>query len=143
MICVGVAASILAANMVPYAAVPSRHLTFIGVLLFAAGIILRWYSIIHLGRFFTVDVSIAAEHKVIDSGPYRLIRHPSYSGALLAFVGLGLYLHNWVSLFVLILPISLAFLYRIQVEERALTDALGQDYRNYAARTKRLIPFVY
>ena len=115
----------------------------IGVALFICGTVLRWYSIIHLGRFFTVDVSIAADHKLIDSGPYRFVRHPSYTGALLAFIGFSMVLRNWAAVLVISLPIALAFLYRIKVEERALVEALGDRYRDYMTRTKRLIPFVY
>jgi protein-S-isoprenylcysteine O-methyltransferase len=140
---VGVVASILVANHFPLARLQNPLVARAGVILFLAGVILRWYSIIHLGRFFTVNVAIAAGHKVIDSGPYRLLRHPSYSGALLAFIGFGLCLRNWAALLVLLVPITGAFLWRIQVEERALTEALGDDYRSYAARTKRLVPFVY
>ncbi|PYL73808.1 MAG: hypothetical protein DMF22_00625 [Verrucomicrobia bacterium] len=80
---------------------------------------------------------------MIDSGPYRHIRHPTYTGALLAFVGLGFCFGNWLSILFLTVPIIAAFLWRIRIEERALTDALGEDYHAYAARTKRLIPFVY
>jgi protein-S-isoprenylcysteine O-methyltransferase len=112
-------------------------------LLFLGGLILRWYSIGYLGRYFTVDVSISAEHKLIDSGPYRHIRHPTYTGALLAFVGLGFCFRNWLSILFLTVPIIAAFLWRIGVEERVLLQALGQNYRAYAERTRRLIPFVY
>ncbi len=115
----------------------------LGLVLFAAGILLRWYSIIRLGRFFTIDVAITADHQLVDSGPYRFVRHPSYTGALLAFVGFGLVLRNWMSLLALVIPILVAFLYRINVEERALLDAIGDRYRAYASRTKRLIPFLY
>ena len=115
----------------------------LGFLLFLGGLILRWYSIGYLGRYFTVDVSISAEHKLIDSGPYRYIRHPTYTGALLAFLGLGFCFGNWLSILFLTLPIIAAFLWRIGVEERALLQALGQNYRAYAERTRRLIPFVY
>jgi protein-S-isoprenylcysteine O-methyltransferase len=80
---------------------------------------------------------------VIDSGPYRFVRHPSYTGALIAFVGFGLCLGNWLSLLLITLPISAAFLWRIRVEERALLEALGDNYRAYMERTKRLLPFVY
>ena len=65
---------------------------------FVVGIAIRWYAIVYLGRFFTVNVAIAADHRLIDSGPYRFVRHPSYIGALMAFLGLGLTLGNWVSL---------------------------------------------
>ena len=115
----------------------------IGVALFVGGMVLRWYSIIHLGRFFTVNVSIAADHQLIDTGPYRFVRHPSYTGALLAFIGFAMVLRNWASVLVISLPVAFAFLYRINVEERALIQALGERYRDYIGRTKRLIPFIY
>lgn len=105
--------------------------------------VLRWYSIIHLGRFFTVNVAIAADHQLVDTGPDRFVRHPSYTGALLAFIGFTMVMRNWASVLVISLPIALAFLYRINVEERALVQALGERYRAYIKRTKRLIPFVY
>ncbi|PYI54109.1 MAG: protein-S-isoprenylcysteine methyltransferase [Verrucomicrobia bacterium] len=128
----------------PGATVPYlRGFYLFGFLLFLGGLILRWYSIGYLGRYFTVDVSISAEHKLIDSGPYHCIRHPTYTGALLAFLGLGFCFGNWLSILFLTVPIIAAFLWRIWIEERALTDALGENYRAYVERTKRLIPFVY
>jgi protein-S-isoprenylcysteine O-methyltransferase len=115
----------------------------LGIALFVAGLALRWYAIVHLGRFFTVNVSIAADHRLIDTGPYRIVRHPSYTGALMAFLGLGLCMANWVSLLSLLVPICLVFLRRIQVEEAVLSEALGDQYRDYMRRTKRLIPAIY
>jgi protein-S-isoprenylcysteine O-methyltransferase len=127
----------------PKATVPYPHgFYFFGFVLFLGGLILRWYSIGYLGRYFTVDVSISAEQKLIDSGPYRYIRHPTYTGALLAFLGLGFCFGNWLTIFFLTVPVIGAFLWRIRIEERALTDAFGQDYRAYVERTKRLIPFL-
>jgi protein-S-isoprenylcysteine O-methyltransferase len=114
-----------------------------GVALFVGGLALRWYSIMYLGRYFTVNVAIATDHRVIDTGPYRYIRHPSYTGALMAFVGLGLALRNWAALAVMVVPIALVFLWRIRVEEAALAQALGDTYRDYMSRTKRLVPAVY
>jgi protein-S-isoprenylcysteine O-methyltransferase len=122
---------------------PAALFIDLGVVLFVSGLALRWYSILLLGRFFTVDVAIAADHRLIETGPYRFIRHPSYSGALLAFVGLGFCLHNWASLAVIVIPTLLAFSRRIRIEERALALGLGDEYRNYMHRTKRLIPAVY
>src|SRR5439155_8499777 len=121
---------------------PSGFYLF-GFLLFLGDLILRWYSIAYLGRYFTVDVSISAEHKLIDSGPYRHIRHPTYMGALLAFLGLGFCFGNWLSILFLTLPIIAAFLWRIRIEERVLLEPLGQNYGVYVERTKRFIPFVY
>jgi len=114
-----------------------------GVAVFFAGLGLRWYSIYCLGRFFTVNVAIADDHRLIDSGPYRWIRHPSYTGALLAFTGFGLCIGNWVSLALILLPIGAVFAYRMHVEEAALLAGLGESYRAYCARSKRLIPFLY
>jgi protein-S-isoprenylcysteine O-methyltransferase len=118
-------------------------LSFLGAAIFAAGLAIRWYSIVHLGRFFTVNVAIATDHRLIDTGPYRFVRHPSYTGALMAFLGLALCLANWVSLPVMIVPVFLVFLRRVHVEEGALLQALGSQYRDYMNRTKRLIPAVY
>jgi protein-S-isoprenylcysteine O-methyltransferase len=114
-----------------------------GVCLFFAGIVLRWCSIIYLGRFFTVNVAIAKNHRVIDSGPYRHIRHPSYTGAMLAVLGFTLTLGNWASLLTLFLPCFAAQMWRIRIEEAALLEALGEAYANYMKRTKRLIPLIY
>jgi protein-S-isoprenylcysteine O-methyltransferase len=122
---------------------PSALWPRLGLLVFVLGIALRWSAIVHLGRFFTVNVAIAQKHELIDSGPYRWIRHPSYTGALLAFVGFALSLGSWLSLLCLVIPIMPVFSWRIYVEERALGEALGDSYRQYMARTRRLIPFVY
>ena len=121
----------------------SSAVYWIGMLLFVLGIGLRWWSIIHLGRFFTVDVAIAKDHRVVSDGPYTLVRHPSYSGALMAFLGLGIMMYNWLAALLLIVPITFMFLWRMKVEEQALTSALGEAYTQYMHRTKRLIPFLY
>jgi protein-S-isoprenylcysteine O-methyltransferase len=142
VICVSIWLSIMAQGRWPEAVLPPWSIP-IGVALFIGGMVLRWYSIIHLGRFFTVNVAIAADHQLIDTGPYRFVRHPSYTGALLAFIGFAMVLRNWASVLVISLPVAFAFLYRINVEERALIQALGERYRAYIERTKRLIPFVY
>lgn len=132
------------AQWIPSASMPHRAaLRIIGFFVFVLGLALRWFAIGYLGRFFTVDVAIHSEHRVIESGPYRFIRHPSYTGALLAFLGLGLSIGNWWSVAIFILPTLLSFLVRIKVEESALADAMGEQYRSYQRRTKRLIPLIY
>jgi len=113
------------------------------VVLFVAGLILRWWAIITLGRFFTVDVTIEKDHELVERGPFRLVRHPSYTGVLLAFVGLALSLRNWAALLVILLPIGAAFIHRMNVEEDALLRALGPPYAEYIKRTKRLVPLIY
>lgn len=139
-----VAAAILAALLLPQGRSAWLARVYpLGVAIFAAGLALRWYAIVYLGRFFTVDVAIAADHRVVDSGPYRYVRHPSYTGALLAFLGIGMCIGNWVSLVAVTVPIAWAFMRRIRVEEAALHAALGESYAAYARRTKRLVPFAY
>jgi protein-S-isoprenylcysteine O-methyltransferase len=118
-------------------------LYWVGLALFVAALGLRWYSMNYLGRLFTFDVAIADDHRVIDTGPYRFVRHPAYTGSLLSFVGLGLCGGNLLSLLVMLLPIGAAFRHRMAIEEAALTAALGARYADYVARTKRLVPFVY
>lgn len=143
-IVLSVTAGILASIYLPAAAMSGAAAAFwVGCALFALGLGLRWYSIFYLGRFFTVNVAIHSRHEIIDTGPYRRIRHPSYTGALVAFLGLALSLANWVSLAVVLVPILLAFGRRISIEENALASALGSPYINYMRRTKRLAPYIY
>jgi len=115
----------------------------IGCCLFAFGVVLRWYSIIYLGRFFTTNVAIANDHRLIDTGPYRFIRHPSYTGGLLTVLGLSLTFQNWAPLLIIFVPSCAVQLWRIHIEEEALRGGLGDPYRSYMQRTKRLIPFLY
>ena len=116
---------------------------WIGLTVFTVGTALRWWAIRHLGRFFTVDVAVAADHRVVDTGPYRWVRHPSYSGLLLQFAGVALALGNGLSLAVILLLVSAALLYRIQIEETALHSSLGAAYAVYTRRTKRLVPWLF
>jgi len=107
------------------------------------GLVLRWTAILTLGRHFTVQVAIRRDHELVERGVYRVLRHPSYTGALVAFLGLGIYFANWLSLAALILPITSAVLYRIGTEEKALRQAFGPSWESYRSRTKRLIPGIY
>ncbi len=120
-----------------------RHMPAIGLAVFGLGVALRWYSIRHLGQFFTVNVAIAEDHRLVDTGPYRWLRHPSYTGWLVAVAGLGLCLGNGLSLAILLLATSGLILWRIGLEERALRAAFGDAYDAYAAKTRRLIPYLY
>jgi len=144
VIMASVTAGVLLATYWPAGNMPQqRILVWASVALFVAGLFLRWWAIITLGRFFTVDVTIEPDHELVERGPFRMLRHPSYSGVLLAFVGFALSLRNWAALFAVLLPIFAAFIYRMKVEETALSHALGSSYEAYMRRTKRLVPFVY
>jgi protein-S-isoprenylcysteine O-methyltransferase Ste14 len=121
-----------------------RPLLFaIGISLMLAGVAFRWYSIRVLGKFFTRTVSIQVGHSVVEKGPYRYIRHPSYTGAMLTFIGFALTLTNWLSLGVVLLGMILGYGYRVHVEEQALIEGLGPVYKEYMLRTKRFIPYVF
>lgn len=139
----------LGAGFVLRARMPAGRMPFplpcylAGLALFLVGLVIRWAAIIHLGRFFTVNVAIAEDHRLITTGPYRYVRHPSYSGSLLIFLGLGLCTLNFYALVAIFLPICAAFLWRIRVEEQALRAAFGDRYKSYAANTRRIIPWVY
>jgi protein-S-isoprenylcysteine O-methyltransferase Ste14 len=117
-------------------------LFWIGIALMLAGLAFRWYSIRVLGRFFTRDVATRPGQTVVETGPYRLIRHPSYSGALLMFLGTGLAMTNWASLLAVTLGAAIGYGWRVRVEEQALCTDLGQPSRDYMLRTKRIIPHV-
>jgi protein-S-isoprenylcysteine O-methyltransferase len=111
--------------------------------LFVAGLAIRWWAIVTLGRFFTVDVVVEKDHELVETGPFRWVRHPSYTGVLLAFLGWAMTLWNWVALAIVLVPIFVAFVRRMNVEEDALSRALGAKYPAYMARTKRLVPGLY
>lgn len=127
----------------PFAAIIVAPAAWLGLAILVAGLLLRAWSIRVLARFFTVNVAIRDDHKLVRSGPYSLLRHPSYTGALMCFYGAGLALGSWASLFLLVVPPTLAFLYRIRIEESVLSLAFPQEYPEYARTTKRLIPFVW
>jgi protein-S-isoprenylcysteine O-methyltransferase len=113
------------------------------LVLMVGGLALRWAAILTLGRLFTVDVAIHADHTVVEHGLYRVMRHPSYTGLLLAFVGLGMLFANWLSMIGLLVPIVLAVLDRVRKEERALLESVGPAYAAYCARTKRFVPGLF
>ncbi len=114
-----------------------------GISIMVIGSVIRWTAIFQLKDAFTVDVAVSKEQKVKDDGLYTYIRHPSYSGLLLTFLGLSLLFGNWVSVPVIIVPIFFAVLYRIQVEEKLLEDSFVDNYKAYEQRTKRIIPGVF
>jgi protein-S-isoprenylcysteine O-methyltransferase Ste14 len=116
---------------------------YLGLAVLILGMIIRTIAIITLGKYFTVDVTLRKDHKVIREGLYRIIRHPAYSGSLLSFIGFGVTLNNWASLFLCIIPVTTAMLYRIKIEERLLVEHFGSEYEEYKKTTYRLIPWIY
>jgi protein-S-isoprenylcysteine O-methyltransferase Ste14 len=142
---IGLALNFALAGLLPAAAIPwPRTALFVaGLACMLLGVGLRWYSIWTLGRYFRPVVAVSAGQPVVERGPYRLIRHPAYSGTFLTMLGLGLALTNWASLAALMLCVFAGYFYRVRVEEAALVRAIGQPYVDYMRRTKRFIPGVF
>lgn len=115
----------------------------LGLGMLFAGIVIRWAAVYTLGKYFTGTVLIKDDHRLIQTGLYRHLRHPAYAGTLLAHLGLGLSFSNWISIALSLVPFVVAALYRMHVEERALREAFGESYLSYSRGTKRLIPKVY
>lgn len=143
-IAVGVLAAIAASRVAPAATIGLAAIAaWIGLGLLWCGVALRLWSFRTLGRYFTFIVQTSGDQPVITSGPYRVIRHPSYAGLLLAVIGAGLFIGNWLSSVSLTIAMACGLVFRIRVEERALLQNLGDNYRDYAATHKRLVPFIW
>ena len=113
---------------------------FLGLVLAAAGIALREWAVLSLGSYFTVAVTLVDGQALVRRGPYRWLRHPAYSGSILTLVGLPISLGTWVgALLVLVLSLS-GYLYRVRIEEQAMLDAFGDEYRAYMQDTWRFFP---
>jgi protein-S-isoprenylcysteine O-methyltransferase Ste14 len=123
---------------------PGAHwVKFAAVILMIVGLIVRWTAILSLGNSFSVNVAIRPAQTIYRSGLYALVRHPSYSGMLLIFTAIALANRNWIAAAIVLLPVTAALLYRIQVEEAALHEAFGEQYEAYSRSTNRLIPGIY
>jgi protein-S-isoprenylcysteine O-methyltransferase len=116
---------------------------WVGVAVLVVGLGLRLWSQAVLGRYYTSTLRHAADQPVLTSGPYRLLRHPGYAGLLLGWLGAGLATANWAVALAIALLMVVAYSYRIAAEEAMLLGAFGDRYREYAARTWRLVPYVY
>jgi protein-S-isoprenylcysteine O-methyltransferase Ste14 len=115
----------------------------IGSILAIIGLIIRVTSILILKQQFTYTVTKIENHELIESGLYRIIRHPGYLGQLIIFLGISTSLSNWLSILLMIVPILVGYLNRIIVEEKFMIEQMGQKYIDYQRRTKRLIPLIY
>lgn len=116
---------------------------WLGLVLIVAGLALRWTAILTLRHFFTVDVSIQKGQTLVRTGIFRYLRHPSYTGAILSFIGLSFSLASLPALIFTGVPITAAFIHRMNIEEAALRTAFGDEYTDYQRATWRLIPGIY
>ncbi len=120
-----------------------ESITYIGLGLILTGMIIRFMAIRTLGASFTVDLAVKEEQKLITTGLYKYIRHPSYSGSLLSFAGFSMTLNNWLSMAVILIPVTSVIIYRINLEEKLLLSVPGMAYSEYVKKTSRLIPWIY
>ena len=113
-----------------------------GLVLAFLGFILMNWSVMALGRQFSVDVTIQEDHKLITSGPYKHIRHPRYLGIIIFFTGISLVFLSRISIIILIL-LLFVLLWRIKDEEKLMQQEFKKDWEDYKKHTFSLIPFIY
>jgi protein-S-isoprenylcysteine O-methyltransferase Ste14 len=117
--------------------------SYVGVTIMLLGIALRQWAVWVLGGFFSTEVKIISNQRILKGGPYRVLRHPSYSGLLMIMLGFGLAARTWLGTVATLFLFGAAIGHRIRVEEDALKKEFGEEYLDYAKKTKRLIPFLY
>ena len=115
---------------------------WIGLALVWLGALLREWSIISLGSGFTAVVEVNPNQALITSGPYRRVRHPAYTGGMLTLTGFGLAAGSWVGAALALVVIFAGYSYRVHVEERAMLEAFGEQYRDYMRRSGRFLPHI-
>ena len=115
----------------------------VGMALVVIGFVIRIHSILTLNQYFTYSVAKVENHKIIETGLYKFIRHPGYLGQLFIFFGISISISNWLSILLMLIPITIGYIYRIKVEERFMVEQMGENYLIYQERTKRLIPMIY
>jgi len=108
----------------------------IGMSYFVLGLMIRIYSILTLRQFFTYSVAKVENHEIVETGLNKFIRHPGYLGQLILFLGISISMSNWLSILAMMIPVFVGYLYRIKVEERFMTEQMGENYINYQNRTK-------
>jgi len=113
---------------------------YVGLCIFVAGIVLREWAVIVLGKHFNVRVQVHEKARLVMEGPYHYIRHPAYTGTLLIFIGIGLSIGTWLGAIVALAIAWIAHGYRIRIEEVALREAFGADFEVYKRRTWKLFP---
>jgi len=141
----GITAAFMAPHLVPSAqiALPPTAVFITAMTLFWLGIVLRLWAILTLGRFFRTKVLLLDDHRLVTSGPYRVLRHPAYTGGMMTIAGLGLAFGNWLSLIGALLGVLIGYGWRIIVEEKALRARFGATFEEHRRRTWCLIPFVW
>ena len=142
---IGYAGVFLAPSLLPSAriALPPAPVFAIAIALIWAGLLLYIWAVLTLGAFFRTSVQLLDGQQLVRRGPYRLLRHPAYSGGILLFAGIGLATGNWVSVLVALVTVVIAYARRIHVEERALQERFGAEFESHRRRTWAVIPLLW
>jgi protein-S-isoprenylcysteine O-methyltransferase Ste14 len=117
--------------------------TIVGLSMMTGGTIFRVWCIRTLGKFFTATVKTQEKQQIITTGAYKVVRHPSYSGAFIAAVGSSIFMHAVFAAIFTFVVLSIAYYIRIKAEEETLVKEFGEEYESYRKRTKKLVPWVY
>lgn len=117
--------------------------TFLGILMIVTGISFRAWAVNSLGKYFTATVQIKEDHQLVKTGPYRIVRHPSYTGAFLAIIAGGVILESLAGFIISCTAMIIAYYVRIGIEEKELVARFGNDYLAYKKDTKMIIPYVF
>lgn len=120
-----------------------NFLTILGLLMIATGVSFRALAVYSLGKYFTATVQIKDGHHLTTTGPYSIVRHPSYTGAFLAIISGGVILESLIGFIISCIAMSIAYYIRIRIEEKELIAWFGNDYQQYKRRTKMIIPYVW
>ncbi len=141
----GMAAAFAAPAFLPGAhiALPPEPVFITAMTLFWAGALLYYWAILTLGAFFRTSVTLLDGQRLVTRGPYRLLRHPAYSGGILLFAGIGLSIGNWIAAAAAPLAVGLAYAWRIHVEEIALRERFGAEFEAQRRRTWAVIPLLW
>ena len=118
-------------------------LTILGILMIIIGLIIRITAINTLGKFFTATARTTNEHLLITSGPFSIMRHPSYAGAMLVITGVPVLLNNLITFFSTILLLFFAYDFRIKSEEKVLISTFGEKYLQYSLKVKKIVPHLW
>lgn len=109
----------------------------------ALGLWFRTWAVLTLGRFFTMHLSIAQDHSIIRTGPYKVVRHPSYLGAFVLYASTTVFLHAWFATVAAMVILPIAFLRRIHYEEEILNEEFGKEYESYCSEVRKIIPGIW
>ena len=136
---------LIAANAFNYFHIGTANdaIGWIGIVIMFCGITLRVWALQTLGKFYTRTLRVTENHKVIQEGAYKRVRHPGYLGVILMLVGAGLATVNWIAVVMVTLITLAAYHYRITSEENMLVASFGDQYREYMEHTWKLVPFMY